>query len=206
MDSILIIGRRSSGKTTLIKDLLQHSNHSIAHVFNTKDSRTDEYADVPNVRIHEEYSEPLLRSIVEPQRECVQSYQRGEKSTSTVPHIAIAFDNCMHDNEWHKHADMKVLFVNGRCLKMKHIIALPHPMHVPTSMRCNIDYVFIFRETDSSNLGKLHTDYASMFPTIEEFHDALESITSEPNACMVINHAGRSDRLEDMVFTYRAQV
>ena len=82
---------------------------------------------------------------------------------------------------------------------------MQYALGVPPSLRTNIDYVFILRENYVSNRKRLYEHYAGMFPTFEIFCQVMDQCTEDYN-CLVINNNAKSNKLEDQVFWYKADM
>lgn len=188
MYSVIIFGRRGTGKTTLVKDLLEHFDCPNVTVIDTKDS--GEYNDAKCTH-HNEYSENVLDKLIEKQRKIKLSQ-----------HACIVFDNCMVDNDWTKHKGINMLVFNCRCMRIKHIMTINHPTNIPRRILQTVDYVFIFPDSSVSIRKQLYEYYGDMFPSFDEFNNALDSCAAEKHSCMVIDHTKQHSR----VFVYKANV
>lgn len=183
-EAITIVGPAACGKTSLAKDLLSHmqASHTIVITGGTK----SEYSDiVPSENIYDNYKEAIVSGIVDKQHTC------------------IVFDNCWSDSTWTRDSAMKQLIFNGRCLKVKCIVVLEQPAmtDIPVSLCVNTDYAFIFR---IQNRKSVYERYGLVFPTLEKFNEALDEITKEPHACMVINNTSAPIPVEEKVMWYKA--
>ncbi len=74
---------------------------------------------------------------------------------------------------------------------------------IPPKLRCNIEYVFILRETIIANRKIIYDYYAGMFPTFEIFCSVLDQCT-ENFECLVISNNPHSSKIIDQVFWYKA--
>ena len=72
------------------------------------------------------------------------------------------------------------------------------------SLRGNCDYIFILKQPFYNQRKRLYEHYCSMFPTFEMFCKTLDQCT-ENFECMVINNKASSNRIEDMVYWYKAE-
>lgn len=195
MSCVLVIGRRSTGKTVIAKELLKVLNCPKNVVIDSL-AETLEYAEiVPKENIHANYAEEIVDDFVNDGRQH-RNDQRQDR--------CIVFDNCFFNNHWHRHRSMRMLSMNGRCIRAKQIITMSYPMSLPPDFRTNVDYVVIFRENNEAHRKRLYEQYAGIFPTFEVFCQVLDQLTAEPFSCMVINNTAPSNRLEDQVMFYVA--
>jgi hypothetical protein len=160
---IILIGRRDTGKSFLVRDLLFfHQSVPIGTVISGTEAGNGFYsAHVPKLFIHEEYNTVLIENVLRRQKMVLKQIKK-EKETynrSTIdPRTFCILDDCLYDNSWAKDKLMRLLFMNGRHWKVMLIITMQYPLGIPPNLRTNIDYVFILREP---YLGKLciHVSY-----------------------------------------------
>ena len=82
---------------------------------------------------------------------------------------------------------------------------MQYPLGVPPNLRTNIDYTFILREPYINNRKRIYDNYAGMFPTFESFCQVMDQCT-ENYECLVINNNAKSNKLEDQIFWYKAEM
>jgi len=206
---IVLIGRRDTGKSFLVKDLLwHHQDIPIGTVISGTEMANGFYAKhVPKLFIHDEYNTVLIENILRRQK-AVLKQVKGEmdmyKKTNVDPRTFVILDDCLYDNTWTKDKMMRLLFMNGRHWKIMLIITMQYPLGIPPQLRTNIDFVFILREPYLTNRERIWKNYASMFPTLESFCSVMDQ-TTENYECMVINNNAKSNKINDQVFWYKAQ-
>lgn len=206
---IVLIGRRDTGKSFLVKDLLwHHQDIPVGTVISGTEMANGFYAKhVPKLFIHDEYNTVLIENILRRQKAVlkqVKGQMDAYKKTSIDPRTFVILDDCLYDNTWAKDKMMRLLFMNGRHWKVMLIITMQYPLGIPPQLRTNIDYVFILRENYLSNRERIWKNYASMFPTLESFCSVMDQ-TTENYECMVINNNAKSNKIGDQVFWYKAQ-
>jgi hypothetical protein len=113
-------------------------------------------------------------------------------------------DDCLYDDKWTRDKIIRMLFMNGRHLKIMLIISMQYPLGIPPVLRTNIDFVFILREPTIKNRIKLYENYAGMFDTFELFNEFMKKCT-EDYECLVIDNNVKSNKLEDQVYWYKAE-
>ena len=206
---IVLIGRRDTGKTFLVKDLLyHHQDIPIGTVISGTEAGNGFYgALVPKLFIHEEYNSILIENVLRRQKTVMKQCQteiETYKKCSIDPRTFVILDDCLYDSSWTKDKLMRALFMNGRHWKVMLIITMQYPLGIPPNLRTNIDYVFILRENYLSNRKKIWENYASMFPTLESFCSIMDQ-TTENYECMVISNNAKSNKINDQVFWYKAE-
>ncbi len=206
---IVLIGRRDTGKSYIVRDLLYHQQDiPIGTVISGTEAGNSFYSDhVPKVFIHEEYNQTIIENILKRQRQCMAQIKKEiemYKKSSIDPRTFVILDDCLYDAGWTRDKLMRLLFMNGRHWKVMLIITMQYPLGIPPNLRTNIDYVFILREPYINNRKRIYENYAGMFPTFESFCQVMDQCT-ENYECLVINNNSKSNKLSDQIFWYKAE-
>ena len=205
----VFIGKRETGKSFLVKDLLYHHRRiPVGTVISGTEAANPFYGTmVPGLFIHDQYSAEIVNQALKRQKMIVRKKKKEENqfgSSSTDPNAFLILDDCLYDQTWVKDPNVRSLFMNGRHYKILFIITMQYALGIPPSLRTNIDYVFILRENYVSNRKRLYEHYAGMFPTFEVFCQVMDQCT-ENFECLVIHNNAKSNKLEDQVFWYKAE-
>ncbi len=206
---VVLIGRRDTGKTYLVRDLLyHHQDIPIGTVVSGTEAGNGFYGNhVPKLFIHDEYNTAIIENILKRQRQVLKQMKKEVETyrkTTIDPRSFVILDDCLYDATWTKDKMMRLLFMNGRHWKVMLIITMQYPLGIPPNLRTNIDYVFILREPYISNRRRIWENYAGMFPTFEGFCQVMDQCT-ENYECLVINNNAKSNKLHDQIFWYKAQ-
>jgi len=205
---VVLIGRRDTGKSFLIRDLLYyHQDIPIGTVISGTEEGNGFYGKlVPKLFIHNEYNTAIIENILKRQKQVLKQIQKEMeqfKRSTIDPRAFIILDDCLYDATWAKDKMMRLLFMNGRHWKLMLIITMQYPLGIPPTLRTNIDYVFILREPYIANRKRIYDNYAGMFPTFESFCQVMDQCT-ENFECLVINNNAKSNKMQDQVFWYKA--
>jgi hypothetical protein len=205
---IVLIGKRDTGKSYLVRDLLYyHQEIPIGTVISGTEEGNGFYGNmIPKLFIHNEYNTGIIENILKRQRTVLKQVKKEEalyKKSSIDPRAFVILDDCLFDNSWSRDKMMRLLFMNGRHWKVMLVITMQYPLGVPPILRTNIDYVFILRENYIANRKRIYENYAGMFPTFESFCQVMDQCT-ENYECLVINNNSKSNKLQDQVFWYKA--
>ena len=205
---IVLIGKRDTGKSFLIRDLLYYKQDiPVGSVISATETSNSFYGSiVPRCFIHHEYNTVIIENAIKRQKMILKQIKKEEefkKKSSIDGRAFVILDDCLYDNVWAKDKTMKLLFLNGRHLKVMLLITMQYPLGVPPMLRTNIDFVFILRENIVGNRKRIYENYAGMFPTFEAFCQVMDQCT-ENYECLVINNNVKSNKLQDQVFWYRA--
>ena len=205
---IVLIGRRDTGKSYLVKDLLfYHQDIPIGTVISGTEEGNGFYGKlVPKLFIHNEYNTAIIENILKRQRSVLKQIKKEVetfKKSTIDPRAFLILDDCLFDDTWSRDKMMRLLFMNGRHWKIMLVITMQYPLGIPPVLRTNIDYVFILREPYIANRKRIYDNFAGMFPTFESFCQVMDQCT-ENYECLVINNNVKSNKLQDQVFWYRA--
>jgi|TARA_Y100000992_G_scaffold269932_1_gene209962 hypothetical protein len=206
---IVLIGRRDTGKSYLVRDLLfYHQDIPIGTVISGTEAGNGFYAThVPRLFIHDEYNTAIIENILKRQKTVLKQVKKevqNYKKTNIDPRAFVILDDCLFDASWTKDKMMRLLFMNGRHWKIMLVITMQYPLGIPPNLRTNIDYVFILREPYIANRKRIYENYAGMFPTFESFCQVMDQCT-ENYECLVINNNSKSNKLQDQIFWYKAE-
>jgi hypothetical protein len=206
---IVLIGRRDTGKSYLVRDLLFYQQDiPIGTVISGTEAGNSFYGEhVPKIFIHEEYNSGIIENILKRQKQCLKQVQQEQqiyKKSNIDSRAFCILDDCLYDSTWTKDKLMRLLFMNGRHWKIMLIITMQYPLGIPPNLRTNIDYVFILREPYMNNRKRIYENYAGMFPTFEAFSQVMDQCT-ENYECLVINNNSKSNKLTDQIFWYKAE-
>jgi len=205
----VLIGRRGTGKSYLVRDLLYyHQDIPIGVVVAGTEEGNGYYGKmVPKLFIHNEYNTAIIENILKRQKTVLKQIKREietYKKSNIDPRSFVILDDCLYDGTWTRDRMMRLLFMNGRHWRIMLIITMQYPLGIPPTLRTNIDFVFILREPYISNRKRIYENYAGMFPTFESFCQVMDQCT-ENYECLVINNSSQSNKLSEQVFWYKAE-
>jgi hypothetical protein len=184
---ILIIGKRGTGKTCQVQDILdQYDDDIMKNSLIITPKNCPKYSKYQNAKITNEYNSDLIKSYL-----------------NNVPGI-IVLDNCLISNG-SRAIDpiMMELLFNGRHYNKTVIVAMPCHYCIQLELRSNFDYVFVFGEDFYRRQQSLYKFYASMFPDFKTFRNVFVNITVD-YCSMVISKRGK--HFNDRFFWYKATV
>lgn len=195
------IGKRHSGKSILIRDILYNKKNElpVGLVMSHTDHLGHFYDKfIPKILIHKNYNSEQITKLF-------QRQEKALKENWTNPNAFLLLDDVLSDTAWKKDPNMNEIYFNGRHYKLLSILGMQTPMGIPSSLRGQIDYTFIFKTNIESDKKKLFEHYAGCLKTLEIFKIVLEA-TTEDYHCLVIDNNANSNNLEDCVFYYKAKL
>jgi len=195
--TIIIIGKRSTGKTTLIKNILLYIND-----INNKYIIFDPYSDIDSKgefkylqqqsKIYDIYDEEIVK---------VNMNRKNDE------HKIIIIDNALYSANQNK--TMQNAFMNCRFYQIGIILSLSYGSFLNPNIISNTDFIFIFKELSIVNQTYLYTKYFKpLFITLELFLDFFNQFndlcSKNEYTCLVLSNVAKTNYLEDRIFLYKA--
>lgn len=210
---VVLVGKRNTGKSFCLRDICWHFHKDIKKVWvmSGTENCSPFFANfVPGNCIVNKYNPDLATRIVNEQYvKCMNFYRKVERKDPSAAtedcRVMWILDDCMYDDKWAKTELMRYIFTCGRHLKIFLIVTMQYPLGIPPALRSNIDAVFLMNDR-GANLQKTFETYASgVFDNFNEFKMVFGQVTQNRN-CMVIDNTNtESNRLQDLVYYYKAQ-
>jgi hypothetical protein len=195
----VVIGKRGTGKSTLVTDLLYHKKDIPAGVVMSATEEGNHYYKqfIPDLFIYGDYNKETIEKVIERQKRLIAA----NKKTPAF----ILLDDCMYNKSFMKDTCIRQCFMNGRHWKLFFVLTMQYCMDLSPDLRANVDYVFILRENVIQNRERLWKSFFGVFPTFELFNQVMNACT-ENYECLVLDNTSKSNRLEDCVFYYKAPI
>lgn len=194
---IFLIGKRNTGKSVLMRDLLFHMpkpDYCIA-MAPTDDTLRMYREFLPESCIFDHFSQEKLESAVSLQRELVS---RGK-----VRRLLILLDDCLYQKNVLSSTCMRHVFFNGRHDHISLLCAAQYMMQISPEFRSNIDMVFALRDNVMNNRQKMHKNFFGQFSKFDEFDKVMSACTNDYK-CLVLDGSVTSANYLDSIMWYRA--
>lgn len=207
--TILIYGKRRSGKSWLIRDMCYHLRDiPYGVVFSGTEAVNEFYSDfIPDSFIHNKYDRNLINNMFAKQTvkiKTVKSEGKGDGKTAENNMFVFMDDMISQKDDWKKDDTIREIGMNGRHYNILFCLATQHLNSVPTDLRGNIDYVFMFNDPSINNRKILHQNYGAVIPKFEMFCTILDECTQDYQ-CLVVKTTGiLKNTIESQVFYYKA--
>lgn len=200
--TIFLIGRRGTGKSTLLRDIAYNLHLSgkidiAIGMSPTEDSTESLGTFIPKSLIYTGYCERKLQQIMDTQS---LMWKRGRGYQ-----IALFLDDCIYDRSILKTKTFRELMMNGRHRRITLILAAQYCMDLPPSTRTNIDVVIMARDNIVSNKKKLYEQFCGFFQTQNDFNKTFTATTNNFEVMVVDNKTSQSNDLSDCVRWYKAR-
>ena len=201
----VFIGRRRTGKSVAVQDLLYYKRDIPYGVCISGTEHASPFFQkfIPQTYIYNEFDENNVGELLQRQVEMKRRKIR-DPGFRVDERLCLIMDDCLYDNEWARTKVMRNLFMNGRHFKILFILTMQYSMGIPPNLRGNIDYTFIMREPQYANRKRLFEQYATAFPDFPIFCQVLDQLGKYE--MLVIDNNSDSNRLEDQVFWYKADI
>jgi hypothetical protein len=207
---IVVIGKKDTGKSFLVRDILYNvkDEFPIGTVISATEVANEFFQHmVPSKLIHDKYKPDIVNNVIKRQL-AIKTARNAEKSrnggnSNIDPRAFLILDDCLYDGSWIREDSTRYMFMNGRHVDVMTIITMQYPLGITPNLRTNVDFIFILRETMIGNRKRIYENFAGMFPTFEMFCQFMDQCT-ENFECLVVCNGVQSNKLEDQVFWYKA--
>lgn len=198
----VFIGKRGTGKSCLVTDILYHKKHLPSGIVMsaTEEGNHHYKSFVPDLFIHGDYDKEAIERVLARQKSQLMKHGKD-----LAPSCFILLDDCMYDKKFMKDTCIRSCFMNGRHWKLFFMLTMQYCMDLTPDLRANVDYVFILRENVIQNREKLFKSFFGVFPTFQMFNQVMDACT-ENYECLVLDNTSKSNRIQDCVFWYKATI
>jgi len=195
----VFIGKRGTGKSTLVTDVLYHKKHIPAGVVMSATEEGNHHYKkfVPDLFIYGDYDRDAIDRVLDRQKQIIAAKKKSN--------AFILLDDCMYDRKFMKDTCIRQCFMNGRHWKIFFMLTMQYCMDLTPDLRSNVDYVFILRENIVQNREKLYKSFFGVFPTLAMFAQVMDACT-ENYECLVLDNTSKSNKIQDCVFWYKAKI
>lgn len=202
--AIVTIAKRGSGKSWLIRSLLNHYKHLPGGVILCPTEEVDPFYSnfYPNAFIHFTYSSHMMENVIKRQKMIIaKAKQKLKEKKRLDPRIMLVMDDCLDEKgKWAKDKPIMNILFNGRHLFITYILAMQYPLGIGPSLRNNFDYIFLFANDMVAEQKKLHEYYVGMFPSFTSFQDVFTQLTVDHGIMVVVMRGVGTGKIEDKIF------
>jgi hypothetical protein len=206
--SIVMIAKRGSGKSWVVRAILQHFSKKVpvGIIISPTDRMSSFYADfIPDSYIYYDFKSDTIERMLDRQKDIIKrEKERRKEGKTTNTRAFIVMDDCLSSKgEWAKDPAVSELLFNGRHYHIMYILTMQFPLGIKPELRCNFDYVFLLADDTVSNQKRIFEHYAGMFPNFEAFRQVFVQLTADYGSMVIVNRGVRNNFLEK-VFYYKA--
>ena len=195
----VFIGKRGTGKSTLVTDILWHKRRIPAGIAMSGTEEGNGYYKqfIPDLFVYGDYNRDALEKIIERQKKLL--------AVGKCQPVFILMDDCMYDRAFMRDTCIRQLFMNGRHWKIFFMMTTQYCMDMTPMIRTNVDYVFALRDNVRQNRENLYKAFFGVFPTFDQFSQVMDACT-ENYECLVLDNTAKSNKITDCVFWYKAPI
>lgn len=200
----VFIGKRKSGKSFAIKDLMWHKRDiPIGQIISGSEHANPFFGHFfPSSYIEEDFDVNLLSNIINRQKKIKEYAKNNSREVDT--RFLVVFDDCLHDNKWKNTKEIKNIFMNGRHFDITFLLAMQYVCGIPPNLRMNIDYIFLFRDCSNQNRKKLFDFFGASVPSFKVFCSLIDSLGKYE--CLVICTSADKTKFEDQCMYFKAKI
>lgn len=204
-DNVAIVGKRATGKTELVIDILNHfKDIPYSTIIDPTHKVHLKYSEnFPNAHIFDQYQNEHIAEALSRQKNVIDAFRSDDGHMDE--RATLVLDNCMFDDSWQKSSEMREIWYNGRRLKLLTVLTLSYCLGLKICTRNNIDWVFLFKENIQANRKRLYEYFGAMVPDFDGFSKILNEITQD-YGCLAIHLWSKSQEIEDCMFWYKVDL
>lgn len=200
---VLIIGKRRSGKSTLMREIMYHHRDLPLGIVMSGSEESNEFYEsfIPPVFVYENFSEDALQSLMDVQkRRVLESKQNGKDAAAFC-----IIDDFGYAKKVFTSQLFRELAMNGRHRKLFTGITLQFALDMQPGLRNQVDVVIAYADNVLANRKRLYDHFFGVYATFAEF-DAVFRAATANYGCLVLDNTVKSScSPEDCVFWFRAQ-
>lgn len=207
--TILIVGKRNTGKTTLTRDLMYHVKDRLDVVVGMNPTEMANHNlefFIPKAFVYHCFSDEKLAHILE--------WQKRSVANNKAFKMGFIMDDCMSEQTSASAGgkkkkvmgsnDINKVFKLGRHLKLFYINAMQYIKDAPPDVRGNVDLLFAFNTTSGTEREKLWKEYFAMFSSYKDFCKVFDTCARGYD-CIVLDTRKASLKANECVHYYRAK-
>lgn len=198
---LCIIGRRGSGKSSIVFSLLYYMRKMFDVVF----------AFCPTVDVARKFQKILPDCFVWNETQSEESLDTTLRTFTEILNQGktrrglIVGDDCAFDGKFFKSIPVRELAYNGRNCNLSWMITCQGNVDLPPQIRGQIDYVLLARENINTTIESLYKRYAGIFDSQEHFKRVLKRVTQNYTA-LVIDQTKTTSDISKCVFFFRSKI
>lgn len=205
---INVIGKRGSGKSVFIEDLMLFFKNMfpVVTVVSTTDQLNNTFGKhIPAMLIHDNYSSELIENILNRQRRVIE-YNKQHPTKQVNPNLLLILDDIQGTTKKIRNDIMlDTIYTTGRHYHITLISAMQYVNGLTPTQRSNTDIICLSRDNNRENQKKLYQAFAGIFNTFAEFQKTFIQLT-ENHGIMIINNREQSMDLDKCVYWYRVDM
>lgn len=203
---LVLIGKPGVGKSSVIESIFYAKKHIIpvAQVFSGTEEQNGFFKKfIPSTFIFNDLSASNVKPIEDFEMRQRLAIKYLEKDYN--PWSILVTDDCMSNPKILKKEVFQKIFKNGRHYRILYMLSLQFALDLEANIRSTIDGTFIFRESSPTVRKKIYENFAGCVGDFKLFCLLMDTLTQD-YSCLYIDNKSTSNRVEDCVFFYKADL
>lgn len=206
--TIAFFGKRGSGKSVLMKEVLYHYHLAgvpRACVFSSTEGCNSFFGGfIAPICIHSPVSVAAITHVFEQQKALKMKKELGLIDADQDIRLILVLDDLAFDKALLKSKVLSEICLNGRHSEIILLISIQYLMDLNVSCRSNIDYCFLMSDNNADNHKRIHTAFASGY-NFRTFQAVFAACTRDHES-FVLPAKSCGPRPEDSSFFYKADI
>lgn len=197
--TILVVGKRNRGKSTLMVDLVRHIPAPKAIVLSATDRCSHFYEQYfPQAFIYDKYEPDFLTKIIRVQKKLV-----AKNPDMRVSGLLLIIDDTGFDKKFLRSKQLFELVCNGRWYNVALVIGVQDAGSVTPPIRSQMDYVLALAESFKNGQERLYNWFYGVYPSFRDFRLSFSNLTQDYGA-MVLDNVSKSTELNKSIYWFKA--
>lgn len=203
---VFVLGRRGSGKSFLLNDIVWHCKDYVdgmaftgsakPRVLNGVDQPWSWEHAFPDTFVYNSYHPELVDAFY-------NEKDNQMKNGTLKPSLLIFDDMSFQRKKMKDDPTFDKILRNGRHRLITVIVVMHDACDMPNDARGQIDFLFCFADSSYNNTDRLYKHYFGLFESPGMFRHVFFKIT-EDYTTLVCNRCAKSNTIEDSISYYRA--
>lgn len=172
--TLVLIGKRNSGKTTTILNILHHFQNvfEFGYIFCGSTASQKVYRQfMPHDFVQSDVTPDIIDRII--------NYQERRAAIGNIRPIFLCFDDLNFNQKLLRSKQFFKIFANGRHSKIFFVLSLQYALGIGPGCRGNIDAVILHKDTVIQNQKKLFDGYVCGFDTFNDFRNTFNQVAHD---------------------------
>ena len=196
--TVLVVGRRGSGKTTFMLDAARHVRAPKAVVFSATDHMQHAYSKHFNPKfIFQTPDERKLQQVIDAQKTLVEKNPNFQESG-----LLIVIDDAGYAKNFFRTKTMAELLMNGRWYGCAVIVGVQDAVSIPLALRSQFDLICARTEPFKVGQERLYKWFFGQYDTFKEFQKTHLAVTKDFGLMILDNICTDVSNVQKCVFWY----
>ena len=195
--TVILCGKRCSGKSQLMRYIIMMSKHHFKKMFvicPTEQINHFYKGLIDEKNIFESFNEDWVQRLMKE----MGKVNDGKKDKD-ASHIFLILDDCCSDTNFHQSKSLKQLFTKGRHYKITIAILCQYPYNVPPICRVNCDYIAV-GQLNTQGIEILTKEFLMGDITKKDFLKMYYNSTNDYKFLLINNNSSSDNSALDEIY------